>query len=116
MVLLVLLPVYGSWLDEDFAALQPLHNHIFLDGIKPNHHLPGKSHTGSHSDNTADSDGVINVPDQDVSGSGLLFLLFLSATMVIIPDGKNGLQTILTTHYTLLNGIFPPPLKQPPRI
>lgn len=113
MVLLVLLPVYGTWLDEDFAALQPEHGHIYLDGVKIDHHPAGWRHPGEH-DETADSDGVVNVPDQDVVGLGLVLLFFVGVA-VAMPGRETGLHFVLNAYYTLLKGICPEPLEQPPR-
>jgi hypothetical protein len=114
MVLLVLLPVYGSWLNQDFAALQPLHGHIFLEGFKPDHHPPGFQHPGGHGE-TVEADGVVNIPGQDAAGLGLLILFFVGVAVVVLPGRENGLKFAFTAHYTLLKGIFPEPLEQPPR-
>jgi hypothetical protein len=117
MVQLVLLPVYGSWLNEDFAAFQPFHGHIYLEGIKPNHHPAGFNHPGGHGDDDeVDDEGVVNVPDQDAAGFGLLILVFLCGALFVIPDGKNGLHSKFSAFYLLLRGTFPTPLKQPPRL
>jgi hypothetical protein len=117
MVQFVLLPLYGSWFNEDFAAIQPTHQHLFLDGIKPNHHAPGSRLSADpHKPLTDEAEGVVNLPDQTIGGMGLIFILFLCAAAVTLPDGKNGLQTIFTLSYIRLTGIFPPPLVRPPRI
>jgi hypothetical protein len=113
MVQLVLLPMYGAWFNEDFAALQPTHDHIYLDGIKPNHHADGKVHSA---DPTEESDGVINLPDKALGGLGLVFLLFLVTAVVKLPDNQNGLHSPLSMLSFRLSGIFPPPLIRPPRI
>jgi hypothetical protein len=115
MVQLVLLPVYGTWLNEDFAAVQPQHRHIFLAGVKLNHHPPDAHHPGQHGRQTTDSEGVVNVPDQDAAGLGLLFLLFICGATAVIPHNTNSLHAVWITTYTLLRGISPPPLEQPPR-
>jgi hypothetical protein len=117
MVQLVLLPLFGSWFNKDFAALQPSHQHIFLEGIKPNHHAPGNRLTADHDDEAGEqSKGVVNLPDQAVSGLGLVFMLFLVSAAVSLPDGRSALQSTLSTIYIRLTGIFPPPLIRPPRI
>lgn len=107
MILLVLFPMFGSWLNQDFAAFQPNHQHIFLDGVKPNHHE-------KHTSDTAD--GVVNLPDQTAAIMGLVFMLFLMIVSDILPNGLGNLSSPLSNLHIRLSGIYIPPNIRPPRL
>jgi hypothetical protein len=111
MVQAILLPFFGSWLNEDYAAFQPFHNHIYLDGVKPNHAHRTPQPAGHDDDN---SDGVVNIPDHDAAGLSSTFILFLD-TAVLLPPAADSLSHSLSPAYILTSGITFPPPENPPR-
>lgn len=64
LLLALLLPMYGPWIDPTYATRQPYHTHLYLGGYDANHHHGDQHHHGDPSKVNCDPfSGVINLPD-----------------------------------------------------
>lgn len=117
MVQALLLPLYGSWLNSQFAAIQPNHKHIYVGIADPNHpHSLSISHQhDSEKAETSDSD-VISVPNQDASQSiTVLFSTFDGLAALTAPDHPS-LVFSLEADYLLSALVYHAPPVEPPRL
>jgi len=113
-LLVILLPVYGSWLNRDFAATNPFHRHIYLNGSRPHRHPLG-SHPLLLHNHSSDLDDVVSIPNQDATGAGATSMQLWGGSTVIIPDIRSLPEFVLAPDCLLVNGVSPRPLERPPR-
>ena len=100
----MMLPIYGSWLDFRFAQWQPAHKHIYFGRVDLNHHR------------SSDSRDVVNLPDQDATGQ--------AAILVCLPGEETAAGTAdygnlifgLSDEYHVPDDHFLPPPEHPPKI
>jgi hypothetical protein len=119
MLLALLLPIYGPWLDFRFAERMPQHDHIFIGEVNLDHH---NQHYHKHvptkmkhpkNDLQLPLPAVINLPDQDAALWGLI--------MLGCPNNRLSCQRLDTLRFPLvearynISAIVVPPLDQPPR-
>ncbi len=116
LLLALLLPMYGPWLDPTFAARQPYHSHIYLGEVDADHHhaTSGHDHQSEEENDCISTLGrVINVPDQTLSQQ--LLLLWQPASVATILPADNGLSFTWQADGRRIAAIFLPPPDQPPR-
>jgi hypothetical protein len=101
LVVVLLLPIYGPWVDLHFAAHQPNHKHLYLGKIDLHHHR------------NSDSKDVVNLPDQDATGRILALVCLPEEQAVGLPDDK-GLFFGLLDDYRSPQDAFLPPPERPP--
>jgi hypothetical protein len=99
----MLLPVYGSWVDDQFAARQPNHKHIYFGKVDINHHR------------TADSKDVVNLPDQDAAGQTAVSIHLTNNEITTQPVDPDNLSFRLTADLHAPETAFLPPPDHPPR-
>jgi hypothetical protein len=103
-LLSLLLPIYGSWLDQNLIESQPTHGHVYFGKVNP------LRINGHH------EEGVVSLPDQDVFGQSPppfmppSYHLTVSSAIV-----SNGLIFVIVDDDLLSQGIVPTPLERPPR-
>jgi hypothetical protein len=98
----LLLPVYGSWIDFHYAAKQPGHKHVYLGKVDLNHHR------------TADTKDIVILPDQDAT-SQIVVLVNLPEKIASTAD-RDSLSFGLAHEYRSPENAFLPPPDHPPRI
>ncbi len=104
MAAVLLLPVYGSWIDFRFAANQPSHKHIYLGQVDLNHHR------------TSDTKDIVILPDQDAT-SQLTVLVNLPDDQIVANSANaNNLAMRLADEYLFPENTFLAPPDHPPRI
>ncbi|MGH2536781.1 MAG: hypothetical protein ACRDHL_05255 [Candidatus Promineifilaceae bacterium] len=113
----VLLPIYGPWLDGNFAARQPAHDHLFLGDANPHH---GHSHdapaAAGENGCLAACSVVVNLPGQDLAPHLRALSFDLGA-----PDGpafepaQSGIAFPLLVRLAAPGRIDLPAPDQPPR-
>lgn len=115
LILALLLPMYGPWLDPTFAARQPYHNHLYLGEVNANHH--SDSHDDHHHEEKDDCRStlpdVINLPDQTIAQQLLLIWQPLLFTTMLPTD--NGLIFTWQADGWRVPAIFLTPPERPPR-
>ncbi len=107
LLLAALAPLYSPWLNRDFAALQPEHDHIYWG--KPNlahHHQGGQKNTAGA--------GVTNVPNFNVGG-GTAVPVLISLLFVTLL-GPNLFAFLFKEPRLGINLIVLAPLGKPPRL
>jgi len=115
MVQAVLLPLYGSWFDRDFAGRRPDHDHIYLGEVDLNHHHANDNHRHEHDTKTSciEQNDIIFLADDDTLGQGWAFVLPPSTLSHLGSDTPSfPLCDTLLSHLLL----FIPPLEKPPQI
>lgn len=100
----MLLPIYGSWVDIQFAARQPNHKHLYFGKVDINHHR------------TAGSKDVVNLPHQDATGQTAVSIPLTDSKTTPQPADANNLSFRLTDHYLSAEDAYLPPPDHPPRI
>lgn len=117
LILALLLPMYGPWLDPTFAARQPYHNHLYLGEVKADHHRSDTHHDHQHKERETDCiswlPDVINLPDQTVTQQLLLLWQPFLFTTVIPTD--DSLTFIWQADGWRVAAIFLTPPEHPPR-
>ncbi|MFZ0545765.1 MAG: hypothetical protein WAM60_10030 [Candidatus Promineifilaceae bacterium] len=99
----MLLPIYGSWIDVHFAASQPDHQHIYFGKVDLNHHRDGNK-------------DVVNLPNQDATSQITISILLTDEEILIHPDDMANLSFRLADEYLSPEDAFIPPPDHPPRI
>lgn len=122
MVALILLPVYGSWLNPDFAGNQPEHEHIYFGRVDPYHHNVVYTHVHDKRDEVADDedipagDEVVNLPNRDMSGQSYLPDTSLDALKALIDHlHDSDLIFAVANGYTIVDSLVISPAEPPPR-
>jgi hypothetical protein len=100
----LLLPVYGSWIDFRYPASQPTHKHIYLGKVDLNHHR------------SADTKDVVNLPDQDATSQPVVIICLPEEEMVGQTAESGNLSFELSNEYLSPEDAFLPPPDHPPRI
>jgi hypothetical protein len=100
----MLLPVYGSWIDVHYAARQPGHKHIYFGKVDINHHR------------TSDSKDVVNLPDQDATGQSAVAVYLTAEETITHLDEIENLSFHLADDYLSPEDAFLPPPDHPPQI
>ena len=118
LVQALLLPIYGPWLDREFAARQADHKHLYFGKVDPNHHAH-QSHDRRASRDTHDetSDTVINLPNLDVTNQGQVLVLSFTEILSFLLAAAQDSSLIFTLadHTITSQGISRAPPHQPPR-
>lgn len=70
MLLAVLFPLYAPWLNSNYAALQPGHDHLYLGKPTPEH-----EHGLSTSNSAAGGTKVTNLPNLAATAETAVFLI-----------------------------------------
>lgn len=104
MAAVLLLPVYGVWLDIRYAERQPTHKHIYLGKVNLNHHR------------TPESKNVVNLPDQDAGGQLVLLVCLPDEQIAANSAVSNNLSFALSDDCLLPEDAYIPPPDHPPRI
>ncbi len=99
----LMLPIYGTWLDFRFAEWQPTHKHIYFGRIDLNHHR------------ASDSKDVVNLPDQDATGQAFVLIIMPGEEMAGGAADYRHLSFGLADDYIVPDDHFLPPPKHPPR-
>ena len=126
LVQALLLPIYGPWLDRQFAARQADHKHLYFGKVDLNHHgHHGRDRHAGHAKRAhaphgrADepSNTVINLPNLDVTNQGqVLVLSFTEILSFLLAAAQNSsLVFTLADHTITSQGISRAPPHQPPR-
>jgi hypothetical protein len=126
MLLALLLPIYGPWIDPGYVGRLPQHDHIYIGKIDPNHHhdhrdcLRDAAGSRSHAEEQSPKERfaaflatVISLPDQDAAQQSLVHLIHLDEvpslqrfdTLWIPIEETNGIA----------HGIIINPPEEPPR-
>lgn len=109
MLLATLFPLYAPWLNRNFAAIQPEHNHLYVGKAEQRH----SHHLGDEQPPELESD-VTNLPNLSVNGTTavlMLVALWCFAAIAVLPsfyffrEQKLGFNLFIVT----------PPVK-PPRL
>lgn len=103
MAAVTLMPVYGSWLDINYAGRQPAHKHLYV----------GKGHFNHH---TPESEDVVNLPDQDATGQPVLLVYLPDEQISAKIVGADDLSFNITVDCHSPEDTFLPPPDHPPRI
>lgn len=104
-VLSFLLPIYGSWFDQNLIERQPTHIHVYLERVSLN------KINGHH------EEGVVSLPDQDVFGPSPQPFMPPSYYLTVSPAIlSNGLVFVIGDDDLPSQGIVPTPLERPPRL
>lgn len=121
----MLLPVYGSWLNTHFAALQPNHKHLYVGLADPNHphtlvfshqHQASKTPPSELTEAVPLENGVVNMPNQDASqGVATLVLPFDTASALEAPYHA-ALTFSVEADYLSTAFVFHSPPTEPPRL
>ncbi len=121
MLMAVLLPTYGPWLDFRFAERMPQHDHLYIGEVNLNHHA--HHHTYKHVQPKVQSlrkplalniPAVVNLPDQDSVLRGLVQLICLHNVLTFQRIDTIGFPIVDAKHIT--SAIVVPPLEKPPRL
>lgn len=99
----LLLPVYGSWVDFHYPERQPAHKHIYLGRVNLNHHRD------------FDSSDIIMLPDQDATGQPAVLLFLPEAEAVVNSADSNNLTFLLSDEFHKPEDAYLPPPDHPPR-
>lgn len=118
MILSVLLPMWGPWLDPSFAGRMPQHDHLRFGNYDPNHHHGHEGHEETSQETPLERyadllSSIVSIPDLDVSLQGLLLLIVTGHVPALHqPDTRYILagNGVLITH-----GITIKPPVMPPR-
>jgi hypothetical protein len=121
MILSVLLPVWGAWLNPSFAGQMPQHDHLHFGDYDSDHHHRLETHRHTKPEKEAPLEryasllsSIVNMPDLDTSLQGLSFLVFAADLLALrLPDARYSLagDEILAGC-----GITVYPLESPPRL
>jgi hypothetical protein len=104
MVAVLLLPVYGSWVDIHYAERQPNHKHIYLGRIDLNHHR------------SSESKDVVNLPDQDATSQPVVIVCIPGELIAATTAVPANLIFGLPEEFRSPKATFLPPPDHPPRI
>lgn len=111
----LLLPIYGPWLDQEFAGRQADHKHFYLGRVEVNHH----AHHGRADHHRPDepANTVINLPNLDVTNQGQVLVLSFTEILsfLLAAARESSLVFTFTNHTVASQGISIPPPDQPPR-
>ncbi|MCI0399194.1 MAG: hypothetical protein L0332_18650 [Chloroflexi bacterium] len=114
MLLALLLPVYGPWLDSNFAGRQPLHRHIYLGTVNLAHHSAPEP--AGHKDHSESDSDVVNLPDQTAANQGGTLWLMLADVTCPVPQAGDHLAFGPLLTCLPCQGRSVLPLEQPPRV
>lgn len=116
----LLLPIYGPWLDREFAARQADHKHIYTGKVDLHHHYdhPGHGRHALPTGNQETADTTVSLPNLDVAKQGQALLRSLSEILsfILAAARDSSLVFTLTDHTRASQGISIPPPSQPPRL
>lgn len=113
----LLLPMYGPWLDPTFVGRQPFHNHIYLGEVDTEHHHPTSKH--DHKIEESDKDctpvlsDVISLPDGGVLQQ--LLMLWQPFPKLTVWSDDNSLSFHWQPDDRFVLAIFLTPPRRPPR-
>lgn len=102
LVVALLLPLYGPWVDFQFAARQPTHKHLYLGKVELDHHR------------SSDSKDVVYLPDQGVTGQLLAFVFLPREQAIGLPDDRSLSFGMADEFRSPKDAFLPPPDKPPP--
>jgi len=121
MLMAVLLPIYGPWLDFRFAGRMPQHDHIYIGEVNLDHHTEHHAHKHDRKKVQPPHDclelplpAVINLPDQDAALLGLVQLTCFNNVLTFQRTDTIGFP-IVDVKY-IISAIVVSPLDKPPRL
>lgn len=100
----LLLPIYGSWVDIRYPERQPTHKHIYFGKIVLNHHRD------------AESTEVVNLPDQNATGQPVVLICLPEEQLAVNSAEADNLSFGLSDDCLFPEDAFLPPPDHPPRI
>ena len=118
LLLAALLPVYGPWVQPDFAGRMPRHKHVHFGQYDPGHHHEAAEPANASGKESAVErfaellSSIIFLPDYDVTFEAL-FGLFLLAAMLLILDAA--IYSTVDVRHLSAAGICVAPAEIPPR-
>ena len=115
LVQALLLPIYGPGLDNQFAARQADHKHIYFGKVDLNHH--GHHGRAGHHRPDEPANTVINLPNLDVTNQGQVLVLSFTEILsfLLAAAQDSSLVFTFTGHTIARQGLSIPPPDQPPR-
>lgn len=123
LVLVILFPITASWVNPYYAAIQPVHDHVYLGEIEPGHHrrpiLSQLAHhpasSNGHPEDQAESanSDIIFLPDTNANQAGLFLIGCLYAALII--NRLDTLGTNLVAPGYKIQTLSLPPSLPPPR-
>lgn len=104
MAAVLLLPVYGSWVDVHYAERQPTHKHIYFGRVDLNHHR------------VSEAKDVVNLPDQDATSQPVVLVCLPGERIAAKTADLDNLASGLADNCLRPEDTFLPPPDHPPRV
>lgn len=101
---LLLLPVYGSWIDHRYPVNQPGHKHIYLGKVDLDHHR------------TAETKNIVILPDQDATSQPVVLAVLPDQQLTANTADPDNLTFGFPDQYYNRENAFLPPPDHPPRL
>jgi hypothetical protein len=121
MLMAVLLPTYGPWLDFRFAGRMPQHDHIFIGEVNLDHHTEYHAHKHNRKKVRSRYDclelpllAVVNLPNQDAALQGLVQLTCLHN--VVTFQRIDTIRFPIVDVKYIISAVVVSPLDTPPRL